>query len=390
MESTPSRIADLTAVGTAASQETLSDRILALRDRIYASPIFHEWAARLPVVRRIARSRAQSLFDLTAGFVYSQTLATCARLNLFRLLADRPRTAIELSAITGVPLDGMERLIQAASALQLLAPRSNGRVGLGALGSPILAQSAILKMVEHNALLYADLADPVQLLSRQLGSTSAVGAFFPYAETAAPQTLSSSTVAAYSELMAKTVAPIAQEVMDARVLERSRVLLDVGGGEGAFLMEAAERYPALRLKLFDLPAVVQRAADRAASVKLTDRFDFHSGDFHQDPLPTGADAISLVRVLLDHDEGRVRRLLRRAREALPRGGILIVAEPMTDVGGASRVGEVYFSFYLRAMGRGRVRSQKELISMLRDAGFRRTRLLATRYPVFASIIVATA
>jgi demethylspheroidene O-methyltransferase len=96
----------------------------------------------------------------------------------------------------------------------------------------------------------------------------------------------------------------------------------------------------------------------------------------------------LVRVLLDHDDRRILALLRRVRAALPRGGSLIVAEPMTDVSGARRVGEVYFSFYLRAMGRGRCRSTKELTALVREAGFRRSRILSTRYPVFASILVA--
>ena len=59
-----------------------------------------------------------------------------------------------------------------------------------------------------------------------------------------------------------------------------------------------------------------------------------------------------VEHLLDHDDRRVAALLRRIRTALPRGGTLIVAEPMTGVTGARRVGEAYFSFYLRAMGRG--------------------------------------
>lgn len=391
MESTPSRLADLATLGAATRPDTLLDRLLALRDRIYASPVFHQWAARTPLIRRVAHSRAQALFDLTAGFVYTQTLATCIRLDLFRILAERPRTPQELASATGVPLDGVLRLVQAATALQLLAPRSAGRIGLGSLGSPILAQGgAIVKMVQHNALLYTDLADPLHLLSRSLGATSAVGSFFPYAETASPEALSAQTVAAYSELMAQTVAPIAHEVLDARVLQRRASLLDVGGGEGAFLMEAALRYPELRLQLFDLPAVVQRAAQRVSSAGLDDRFTFHTGDFHEDPLPLGADVISLVRVLLDHDQDRVVRLLRRVRDALPRGGSVIVAEPMTEVAGAQRVGEVYFGFYLRAMGRGRCRSTGELTSMLRTAGFRRVRLLPTRYPVFASIIVGDA
>lgn len=389
MESRPARLASLTDVAkTEVTQDTFADRMLGIRDRIYASPLFHEWAARLPIIRWVARSRAQALFDLTAGFVYSQTLAACTRLDLFRKLAASPMTPSQIAIDTGLPMDSVERLIEAATALDLVAPRSGGRVGLGALGAPILAQGAIVKMVSHNALLYTDLADPLALLTRTTGSSSAVGSFFPYAETASPEALSSTTVAAYSELMAQTVAPIAHEVLDSRILSGRKCLLDVGGGQGAFLREVADRYAGIRLRLFDLPAVVNRATDRMAESGFGDRFEGFGGDFHNDRLPEGADVISLVRVLLDHDDRKILALLRRVRAALPRGGSLIVAEPMTDVSGARRVGEVYFSFYLRAMGRGRCRSTKELTALVREAGFRRSRILSTRYPVFASILVA--
>lgn len=390
MESRPARLGPIAEIArpVTAPRDSLSDRLLALRDRIYADPIFHRWAARLPFVRSIARSRAQALFDITAGFVYSQTLAACSRLDLFRKLSRSPMTASEIAIDSGLPIDAVERLIEAATALRLVAPRSRGRIGLGALGAPILAQDAITRMVAHNALLYTDLSDPLALLTRSSGSNSAVGQFFPYAETTSPQALAPSTVAAYSELMAQTVAPIAHEVLSSRILEGKDCLLDVGGGQGAFLGEVAERYPRLRLQLFDLPAVAERATSRMAERGLVDRFESFGGDFHADPLPVGADVISLVRVLLDHDDRRVAALLRRIRTALPRGGTLIVAEPMTGVTGARRVGEAYFSFYLRAMGRGRCRSAKEMTALMRDAGFRRTRLLSAGYPVFASILAA--
>ncbi len=391
MESRPARLAQFTdAAALPARPDTWLDRLLEARDRVYASPVFHRWAARIPIVRSVARSRAQALFDITAGFVYSQTLAACTRLDLFRKLSQAPMTVSQIAVDSGLPVDSVERLIEAATALELVAPRSGGRIGLGALGGPILAQEAIVRMVSHNALLYTDLSDPLALLTRSAGSSSAVGQFFPYAETPQPQALSSSTVAAYSELMAQTVAPIAHEVLDSGILEGRECLLDVGGGQGAFLLEVAERYGSMRFKLFDLPAVVARATDRVEEAGVGDRFECLGGDFHADPLPVGADVISLVRVLLDHDDRKVMALLRRARAALPRGGSLIVAEPMTDVSGARRVGEVYFSFYLRAMGRGRCRSTRELNALVREAGFRRSRILSTRYPVFASILVADA
>ena len=116
----------------------------------------------------------------------------------------------------------------------------------------------------------------------------------------------------------------------------------------------------------------------------------HGGNFHADALPTGADVISLVRVLLDHDDASVLRLLKRVRAALPSGGVLLIAEAMAGVRGAETVGDAYFSFYLMAMGKGRARRAAELHQMLQAAGFRRSRERSTRFPVQTGLIVAEA
>ena len=65
----------------------------AWRDRILTSPGFQRRAARSWWMRPIARRRARGLFDLVAGFVYSQVLLACVRLKLFDLLAAGPRVA---------------------------------------------------------------------------------------------------------------------------------------------------------------------------------------------------------------------------------------------------------------------------------------------------------
>lgn len=60
------------------------------RNRLIARPGFQRWAADFLLTRPIAQRRAQSLFDITAGFVYSQILLACVELELFERLADGP------------------------------------------------------------------------------------------------------------------------------------------------------------------------------------------------------------------------------------------------------------------------------------------------------------
>ena len=74
----------------AASRLSLHDRLLGLRDAILANPGFQRFAGTFALTRPIARRRAGALFDLCAGFVYSQILLACVRLKLFDHLADGP------------------------------------------------------------------------------------------------------------------------------------------------------------------------------------------------------------------------------------------------------------------------------------------------------------
>jgi demethylspheroidene O-methyltransferase len=57
---------------------------------------------------------------------------------------------------------------------------------------------------------------------------------------------------------------------------------------------------------------------------------------------------------------------------------------------AERAGDVYFGMYLLAMGGGRARRPGQLCALLHEAGFARTRVVATRYAVHTGLITATA
>ncbi len=367
----------------------LRDRVLALRDRLVADPGFRAWAARFPPTRPIARARARALFDLNAGFVYAQVHAACVRLRLYDLLhREGPQTAAALAPRLDLSPAATLRLLEAAAALRLTERRSGGRWGLGELGAAAVDNPAVTAMVEHHAMLYADLADPVALLRRAERGGNALSGYWAYAGAADPAALTGEQVAAYSGLMAATQPMVAEEVLNAWDIGRHARLMDVGGGEGAFLIAAARRAPRLRLMLFDLPAVAARARARFAEAGVADRAEAFGGSFHADPLPQGADAISLVRVLHDHDDEAAMGILRAVRAALPAGGTLLLAEPMAGTRGAEPVGEAYFGFYLLAMGRGRPRTMAENLAMLRAAGFAEARPVRTGTPLLTSLIVA--
>jgi demethylspheroidene O-methyltransferase len=354
-------------------------RWIGWRNRLLGNPALRRAASAFPPARPVARRYATELFDLTAGFVYSQVVAAMVESGLLKRLRVGPLSSDQAGLVSGLPIDRAVTLLKAADSLDLVE-----RVGpdwaLGRNGAALLATPGLEAMIAHHRLFYVDLADPLAML-RGRGSGGLAG-LWRYDGSADPE-----SVAAYSALMAASQPMIAEQAIAAYRFGRHRRVLDVGGGEGAFISALAGAAPALRFGLMDLPAVVDRARERLSGGAGADRVAFHPGSFLQDPIPSGYDLVTLVRVLHDHDDAPAARLLASIRASLSGGGRLLIVEPMAEPGG-SPAGHAYFGFYLAAMGSGRPRTPAEIKQMLRDAGFRRARLLRTPVPLIARVILA--
>jgi demethylspheroidene O-methyltransferase len=370
-----------------AKDESLFDALRRRRDRLLADGRFQRFAAAFVFTRPIARARSRALFDLVAGFVYSQVLYACVTLGLLRRLLERPQTAAELAQALELPLDRLERLLSAAGALDLVERRGGGRVGLGVLGAALLGNPGVEAMIRHHGLLYADLADPVAMLR---GSTdrASLASFWGYAGAADPAALPRARVAPYSGLMSESQQFIADIVLAAYPFARHRRLLDVGGGEGNFAMAAARKVPHLAVAIFDLPEVAGVAQARFQAAGLAGRSVAHPGSFFSDTLPGDADLVTLVRVVHDHDDDKVHVLLTGIRRVIQPGAVLLIAEPMAGTPGMGPMADGYFGIYLLAMGSGRARSLEELRALLHAAGFTDVRRRRTRNPLLATVVTA--
>jgi demethylspheroidene O-methyltransferase len=370
------------------------DRWRAWRDAKLASPVFQRWAADFPLTRPVAERRARGLFDITAGFVYSQILFACVELSLFDKLAARARTAADLAPEMGMDPVAAERLLRAAVAIDLLERRGTNaggdiRYGLGKLGVAMPGNPGIAAMVRHHRMLYHDLDDPLALFRGELKETE-LGRYWSYAGSEQPAADGDDRVAEYSTLMSASSGFVAEDTLDAYSLKDHRCLMDVGGGEGRFLIHGGERWPHLRLMLFDLPAVVARAEGNFREAGMADRARMVGGDIKADGLARGC---------RHHFPGaRHPRPQRRRRDGHPArgppglapGGTLLITEPMSETPGVEPVGDAYFGLYLLAMGSGRTRPPREHRAMLETAGFGDIRFVRTRRPLQTRLVVAKA
>ena len=369
--------------------ESLRDGWIGLRNRLAAEPRFQSFAARFPLTRPFARREASGLFDLVAGFAYTQILLAAVELGLLELLQREPLDLPTIAARTGLPAESADILVKAACTLGLLQKLRNDRYTLGLKGASLLGNASVMDLIRHHKLLYRDLSEPVQLLKNPTQPTE-LSQFWAYARSAAPDALGDGIVSPYSKLMATTQALVADEILDSYDISQHQTLLDMGGGHGAFAIAAAQRAPNLNLHLFDLPAVAAEAAKRFAANGLSDRTTTFGGSFHDDDPPAGADLITLVRVLYDHPDEAARVILGRARNALAPGGTLLIGEPVAELPGAERMGHPYFGLYLLAMKGGRIRTTTELAALCQEAGFATATPLKTNRPLMTGIVLARA
>jgi demethylspheroidene O-methyltransferase len=193
--------------------------------------------------------------------------------------------------------------------------------------------------------------------------------------------------ARYSDLMSASQPFVVDEILASYRFDDHQCVLDVGGGQGTFLSRLGLHATHLQLKLFDLPEVAALAQANFARQGLDARARAHPGSFLKDPLPQGADLVTLIRVAHDHPDADVHTLLAAIYEALPPGGTLLLSEPMAQEPGETPQGDAYFHFYLLAMGAGRLRTPRELMAMMAQAGFAHLEIVPNPMPLQTQIVI---
>lgn len=108
-----------------------------------------------------------------------------------------------------------------------------------------------------------------------------------------------------------------------------KTFIDIGGAQGGVPVQIALAHSHLSGGNFDLPPVGPVFEKYVAAHGLSDRLRFYPGDFFNDPLPE-ADVLIMGHILHDWDADEKRALLKKAYDALPEGGALIVFEALID------------------------------------------------------------
>jgi len=153
-----------------------------------------------------------------------------------------------------------------------------------------------------------------------------------------------------------------------------KTVVDVGTAQGDLLMQVTLSNPHISGIGFDLPEVAPIFEDYAAANGLSSRVTFHAGSFFEDPLPK-ADVVMMGHILHDWSLQEKKLLIRKAFDAIPSGGALIVYESIIDDDRSENVFGLLMSLnMLIETPEGFDYTGADCMSWMKDAGFRETRL----------------
>ena len=123
----------------------------------------------------------------------------------------------------------------------------------------------------------------------------------------------------------------------ARLFSRSvdltgrRLMLDLGGGSGAYSIVATKTYPGLKAIVLDLPPVAVVAREYIAQNDAADRVTAMPGDFTQTEFPKGADVVVMASNLPQYEPDLIRLVVAKAFAAMAPGGEMhLIGETLHD------------------------------------------------------------
>ena len=317
------------------------------------------------------------IMQLALGFMASKTLLSAVELGVFTSLADGPLEREALRARTGLHERSARDFFDALVALGLLRRNDSDRYANTAAADLYLDRrkptyvGGLLEMM--NAKLYRDWAaltdglktgEP-QSEAKASGEESHFAAL--YADPARLQTFLTG--------MTGVSLPVANAIARTFPWRDYGTMIDIGTAQGCLPVQVALAHPHIRGGGFDLAPVRQTFEAYVRSHGLADRLRFHPGDFFNDPFPS-ADVLVLGHVLHDWDLATKMMLLKKALDALPAGGALVVYDMIIDDARRANVSGLLMSLNMLIETPGGFDyTGADCIGWMREAGFAAARVV---------------
>ncbi len=165
-------------------------------------------------------------------------------------------------------------------------------------------------------------------------------------------------------------------------------MIDIGSGPGTYPIEFLNKYPHLKITIFDLPATLKVTKRIIEEEGMSGKIDLLEGDYNTDKIPEGFDIAFLSNIIHSEDEETNMVLMKNIFGALNKGGKLIIKDHILDDNLTSPAFAAIFSITMLLLTKGRDYSVKEVSTWLQDAGFKTIEWKKLPESLNSSLIIA--
>jgi hypothetical protein len=268
------------------------------------------------------------IMEIGHAFREAKALLSAVELGVFTALADGPLDLEALGKRVGLNERGARDFLDVLVALGMLLRHDDGRYANSAAtdlyldrNKPAYVGGLLETFNSRHYAVWGSLTTALQTGKPQCNTTMVTNFSSLYADKTTRETFVSA--------MTARSRPVATALAIKFPWPDYRTLIDIGGAQGCLPVQIARVHSHISGGAFDLPQLRPLFDSYVQEHALADRLRFFPGDFFNDPLPA-ADVLVLGRVLHNWDHGTQQMLLRKAYDALPPGGALIVYERLID------------------------------------------------------------
>ena len=325
------------------------------------------------------------MFEMITGAWVAQAIQVAAELGIPDALADDPLPLDDLAGRVGADPDALRRLMRALISRGIFRQRRDGRYDLTALAETLCSDAPFSMGAYARLIGSPQHREHWSLLVESVKSGKAI---FPQLRGKDPFDFlrdEPEFSKLFNDAMTGADALPAIAIVAGYSFGPYRTIVDVGGGRGGLLSTILAATPNARGVLYDLPEVVAGASALLRQRGVEDRVRVEGGSFF-DSVPSGGDAYVLKNVVHDWPDRQAVAILRNVRVAAGADATVLLVEAVLPEHDRDFAGK-WVDLEMLVEANGRERDAAEYRDLLRQAGFRMTRIVQTAAPY--SVVEAT-
>ena len=311
------------------------------------------------------------MLELSGYFWKTGALHAAVKLDLFTVIGNGYLTSNEISRRLKATQRGVERLLNALVAMELLV-KTDGKYANPSSCQTFLSKDSS-KYIGHIIMHHHHLVESWSQLDQ---AVLYGGPVRTRSSTSKEEWRESFLMGMFN--LAMGLAPQLVPLID---LSTRKHLLDLGGGPGTYAIHFCQSNPRLRATVYDLPTTRPFAEKTIKQFNLVDRIKFVNGNYITDPIEGQYDVAWLSHILHGEQPQDCRLIIQKAVDALRPQGIIIIHEFILKNSMDGPLFPALFSLnMLLGTEAGQAYSEQQLTDMLAAAGIKNIRRIPAQTP----------